>query len=51
MECGNVPCSEGGTAQEEVADSALEAEVSGAGTTSHVQQVELQEQEDTKCGV
>ena len=42
MQLGNDLGREGSTAQEQVADPSLEAESSGAGTASHIEQVELQ---------
>ena len=41
MESGHILGGQRGTAQEEVADAALETEVPGAGTTTNIQQVEL----------
>lgn len=48
MQFGDGLSCEGGTAQEEVANAALETEASGTGTPSDVEKVELQNMHKSK---
>ena len=51
MESGHILCGEWGTPEEEVADGPLEPEEPGAGTSSHIEKVKLQEEQNQGCSL